>query len=148
MQSPASIQSLLLVQPPETGGQSQAVQEIWIMIKKRNYSDGFRKRIVLEIMSGQTSMVQIAKRENISTVTLAKWRDEMNTGGFQSENKTEIELRKRIKELEGALADIALENHILKKTEEITRELKRKGNLSGAFSELSSGSKKVAKCSG
>jgi transposase-like protein len=118
------------------------------MIKNRNYSDGFRKRIVLEIMSGQTSMVQIAKREDISTVTLAKWRDEMNTGGFQSENRTEIELRKRIKELEGALADIALENHILKKTEEITRELKLKGNLSGAFSGPNSGSRKVAKRSG
>lgn len=118
------------------------------MVKNRKYSDAFKKRLVLEVMSGQSSMVQIAKRENVSTVTLAKWRDEMNTGGFQSENRTEIELRRRIKELEGALADIALENHILKKTEEITRELKRKGNLSGAFSDLNSGSKKAVKRSG
>ncbi len=118
------------------------------MVKRRKHSEDFKKRMVLEIVSGQSSMIQISKRENISPSTLSKWRDEANSGRFRSENRTEIELRKRVKELEGALADIALENHILKKTEEITRELKRRESLSGAISHVSSGSKGAAKRSG
>ncbi|MBX7056997.1 MAG: transposase [Leptospirales bacterium] len=118
------------------------------MIKRRNFSREFKKRIVLEVVSGLSPMTWIARREGIAAATISNWRDELNTGTFRSEHRTEIELRKRIKELEGALADIALENHILKKTEELSRELQRNGSWSGAISPLSSGSKKAAKRSG
>ena len=93
-------------------------------------------------------MIQRENGEITATRTLSKGRDEVNSGRLSSENRTEIELRKRVKELEGALAEISLENHILKKTEEITRELKRRESLSGAISHVSSGSKGAAKRSG
>lgn len=50
----------------------------------------------------------------------------INSGSFKSENEIEIQLRKRIGELEGALAEMALNNHILKKTEIYLKEMRQK----------------------
>jgi hypothetical protein len=54
-------------------------------------------------------------------------------------------LRKRIGELEGALADMALNNHILKKTEIYLKEIRQKEKLSGSISPTNSVLSGVAK---
>lgn len=66
------------------------------MIKRRNISRENKKRIVLELLSKQSPMTRIARREPISVATISNWRDEFNTGAFRSEHRTEIGLRKGI----------------------------------------------------
>jgi len=104
------------------------------MIQRPRYPKEVRERLVLEILSGQSSIAQISKRENISGNTLAKWRDELSSGTFVDDRKKELELRKRVADLEATVAELALENTILKKTEKIMRELKRRERSSGPIS--------------
>ena len=86
------------------------------MIKRNRHKREFKEKIVLEIISGQTKMTEISKRESISMTTLRNWKESFASDGFKDQNKIEIELRKKIGELESALAEFALENHILKKS--------------------------------
>jgi transposase-like protein len=114
-------------------------QEIRQMIKRNQYGKDFREKIVMELISGQSSVAQISQREGISPQTIRNWRKEIEGGTFQTDHEIEIALRKRIAELEGALAESALNVHILKKTEQYLKEMKRKEKLSGSISPLGSG---------
>ena len=64
--------------------------------------------------------------------TLRNWKEAFASDGFRDQNRIEIELRKKIGELESALAEFALENHILpaqlavKKAEKALREYRQK----------------------
>ncbi len=69
------------------------------MIQRKRYAKGHKERLVLEILSGQSSAIQISKREDISGTTLSNWRKQLATTGFTDENKTEIELRRHIAQL-------------------------------------------------
>jgi transposase-like protein len=120
-------------------------QENWHMIQRNKFSKDFREKIVLEIVSGQSSVAQISQREGISSQTIRNWKKSLDAGSFQNEHETELALRKRIAELEGALAESALTVHILKKTEQILKEMKRKERLSGSISPPSLESSVAAK---
>jgi len=98
------------------------------MVKRKQYSEDYKQKLVMEIMAG-AKVSQIAQRENITAYTLTKWRDKINSGNFSDSHKTEIELRKRIKELESAVGDLALENHIIKKSRQLMAEQIRKERL-------------------
>lgn len=115
------------------------------MIKRNNFSREFKEKLVLELVSGQSSVAQVAQREHINPQTLRNWMAKINSGSFKSENETELALRKRIGELEGALADMALNNHILKKTEHYLKEMRRREKLSGSISPQNLGSSGAAK---
>ena len=108
------------------------------MIKRNNYPRDFRERVVLELVSGQSSVAQIAQREKIHPQTIRNWKKDIENGNFHSENEVEISLRKRIAELESALAESALNVHILKKTEHYLKEMRRKEKLSGSISPRNS----------
>ena len=98
------------------------------MVKRKQYTEDFKEKLVMEIMAG-AKVSQIAQRENIAAYTLTKWRDKINSGNFSDTHKTEIELRRRIKELESAIGDLALENHIIKKSRQLMAEQVRKERL-------------------
>lgn len=95
------------------------------MVKRKQYSQDFKEKIVAEILAG-AKIAHISQREGISVYTLGKWREKIGSGDFSDSRKTEIELRKRIRELEGALSETALENHIIKKSRQIMAEELRK----------------------
>lgn len=111
------------------------------MIKRNRFSTEFKEKVVLEIISGQSTMAAISKREGISGTTLMNWRNALSTGEFQDQNKSEIELRKKVAELEGLVSDLALQNHILKKAQKHLHDWKRKEKLSGSISPLNLASK-------
>jgi transposase-like protein len=115
------------------------------MIQRKRFSKDFREKVVMELVSGQSTVAQIGQREGINPQSIRKWKKEIDGGAFQTEHEIELSLRKRIAELEGALAESALAVHILKKTEQYLREMKRKERLSGSISPPSSGSSAVAK---
>lgn len=98
------------------------------MVKRKQYSEDYKQKLVMEIMAG-AKVSQIAQRENITAYTLTKWRDKIGSGNFSDSHKTEIELRRRIKELESAVGDLALENHIIKKSRQLMAEQIRKERL-------------------
>jgi len=104
-----------------------------------------QEKIVMELVSGQSTVAQIAQREGIHPQTVRNWKREINNGTFQTEHEIEIALRKRIADLEGALAEAALDVHILKKTEHYIREMQRKEKLSGSISPRNSESSVAAK---
>lgn len=115
------------------------------MIQRNKFGKDFREKIVMELVAGQSSVAQISQREGINPQTIRNWKKDMDSGSFQTEHEIELALRKRIAELEGALAESALNVHILKKTEQYLKEMKRKERLSGSISPQNSGLPGVAK---
>lgn len=115
------------------------------MIQRRRFSKDYKEKLIMEVVSGQSSITQISQRENIHPQTIRNWKASIAQGSFENENETELLLRKRIAELEGALAEVALDNHILKKTEKYLKEMQRKEKLSGVTSPRSSTSSEAAK---
>lgn len=115
------------------------------MISKKRYPRAFREKIVMEIVAGQSSVAQAAQKEGIHPQTIRNWKKDIEGGNFQSEHEVEISLRKRIAELEGALAESALNVHILKKTEHYLKEMRRKEKLSGSISPQNSVSSRAVK---
>lgn len=115
------------------------------MIKRNQYPKEFKDKIVMELISGQSTVAQIVQREGISSDTIRKWKKDIGNETFQSENEIQISLRKRIAELESALAESALTVHILKKTEIYMKEMRRKEKLSGAISPRNLASGEAAK---
>lgn len=99
------------------------------MVKRKQYSEEYKEKLVLEIIAG-AKISQVAQREGIAPYTITKWRDKISSGNFSDSHKTEIELRRRIKELESAVGDLALENHIIKKSRQLMVEQIRKERLS------------------
>jgi transposase-like protein len=104
------------------------------MIKRQRHSEEFKKKIGLELASGLSSAGEISKREGISSTTLYKWRDQTQMVLTVTDNKDYIEQQKRIKELEEIVSDQAIQIHILKKTQKIMEQLKKKERLSGTIS--------------
>ena len=104
------------------------------MITRKRYDQEFKRKLTHELIMGISSAAEISKRESISAQTLYKWRDMFTSGDYSSDEQEIAELKKRIKNLEGAVSDLALENHILKKTEKILKQLRKKEKLSGNIS--------------
>ncbi|MBK8395900.1 MAG: transposase [Leptospiraceae bacterium] len=48
------------------------------MIKRKNFSNEFKEKIVLEYTSGQSSAAQIAQREGITSQTVRDWGKAFN----------------------------------------------------------------------
>ena len=104
------------------------------MIKRKRYSDEYKEKLVLEIVSGQSTVTQVSRRESVSSTTLNRWRKDLANENFQQTNRSEIELRRRVGQLESAVSELALENHILKKAQSVVRELQRREKLSCVIS--------------
>ena len=111
------------------------------MIKRQRHSEDFKKKIGFELASGLSSAGEISKREGISSTTLYKWRDRLQTVSITGDDKADIEQQKRIKELEEIVSDQAIQIHILKKTQKIMEQLKKQERLSGSISPRTLGSK-------
>ena len=116
------------------------------MIRRKQYSEEFKRKLVLELEAGIATVAEVSKREGICTTVLYKWQKQAAGQLEVSPNEGEVlELRKKIRDLEETVSEQALQIHILKKTEKIMAELKKQERLSGAISPRTSESKKVVK---
>ena len=104
------------------------------MIKRKRYNQEFKQKMAHELIMGIDTAAEISKREGITSTTLYKWRDKYTSADYNTDEQEVAELRKRIRDLEETVSDLALENHILKKTEKILKQLKRQEKLSGSIS--------------
>jgi len=104
------------------------------MIRRKHYSEEFKRKIALEMILGATPTAELSKREGISSTTLYKWRDNYSSEDYSTEEQEVGELKRRIRDLEETVSALAVENHILKKTEKILKQMKRQERLSGSIS--------------
>jgi transposase-like protein len=116
------------------------------MVKRKMYSIDYKNKLGAEMVGG-ISMAEVSKRENVSSQTLKRWKDEyLNFSGEETISKKEVtDLRKKVGELSVLLADALLEIDILKKTEKFLVVKKRKELLSSAISPSSLELRKVSK---
>ena len=116
------------------------------MVKRKMYSTDYKNKLGAEMVGG-ISMAEISKRENVSSQTLKRWKDEyLNFSGEDTISKKEVtDLRKKVGELSVLLADALLEIDILKKTEKFLVVKKRKELLSSAISPSSLELRKASK---
>ncbi len=94
---------------------------------------------------GSTPTGEISKREGISSTTLYKWRDNYSSENYSSEEQEVADLKRQVRELKETISDLALENHILKKTEQILKQMKKQEKLSGSISPRDLGSKRAVR---
>lgn len=116
------------------------------MVKRKIYSQEYKQKLVIEILSG-ASVASISRRESITPATLNRWKQEYldGTDVDKVDKKELVELRKKLADLSVLLAEVMLENEILKKTEKILQNQKRKELLSKPISLSSLGLRKASK---
>jgi len=115
------------------------------MIKRNRYSEEFKRSVGLEIASGISSAGEVSKREGLSSTTLYKWSNMAQGISVTTDEKEQIVLQKRIRDLEELVSEQAVQIHILKKTQKIMAQLKKQERSSGIISPHTLESKKAVK---
>jgi transposase len=85
------------------------------MRNQRSFSLEFKRRVVEELMSGESRPAQICRRYNISSSVLYHWKRQYSRGKFNNEPTEEGALRDRVEKLERLVGKLTLENEFLKK---------------------------------
>jgi len=102
----------------------QHVREIRRQTRKR-YSSEEKIRIVLEGLRGEYSIAELCRREGIAQALYYKWSKEFLEAGKrrlsgdterQATSSEVKDLRREMSDLKEALADVLLENRLLKKS--------------------------------
>ena len=102
----------------------QHVREIRRQTRKR-YSSEEKNRIVLEGLRGEYSIAELCRREGIAQGLYYKWSKEFLEAGKrrlsgdterQATSSEVKDLRREMSDLKEALADVLLENRLLKKS--------------------------------
>ncbi len=96
------------------------------MAKRRRFSASFKAEVVLEILSGQRTMAEIARQHSIKPELIARWRRhflENAAGVFEKTPATSNDAEARIAELERALGKKTLELEVAKKASSIFQRL-------------------------
>ena len=85
------------------------------MRNQRTFSLEFKRQLVEELLSGESSPAQICRRYRISSSLLYHWKKQYSRGKFDNEPTTEGVLKDRIEKLERLVGRLTLENEFLKK---------------------------------
>jgi transposase-like protein len=85
------------------------------MRNRRSFSIEFKRRIVEELLSGESGPAQICRRHNIQSSLLYHWKRQYSRGKFNNEPTEEAALKDRIEQLEQLVGRLTLENEFLKK---------------------------------
>ena len=85
------------------------------MRNQRSFSLEYKRRVVEELMSGESGPAQLCRRYNITTSLLYHWKKQYSRGKFNNEPTEEGALKDRIEKLERLVGKLTLENEFLKK---------------------------------
>ena len=85
------------------------------MRNQRNFSLEFKRGVVEELLSGESSPAQLCRRYNISSSLLYHWKRQYSRGKFDNEPTEEAALKDRIEKLERLVGRLTLENEFLKR---------------------------------
>jgi transposase-like protein len=86
--------------------------------RKRSFSADFKRDVVLELLSGETSAAALCRRYELASNSLAGWKKAYEEGRLDEFSPSEeLEaLKARVRELERLVGQLSLENQFLKKT--------------------------------
>ena len=85
------------------------------MRNQRSFSLEFKRRLVEELMSGESRPAQFCRRYNITSSVLYHWKKQYSRGKFNNEPTEEGALKDRVEKLERLVGKLTLENEFLKK---------------------------------
>jgi len=85
------------------------------MRNQRTFSQEFKRQVVEELLSGESSPARLCRRHNISSSLLYHWKKQYGRGKFNNEPTAEGALKDRIEKLERLVGRLTLENEFLKK---------------------------------
>jgi len=85
------------------------------MRKQRRFSVDFKRQVIEELLSGESSPAQLCRRHNISSSVLYHWKKQYSRGKFNNEPTQEAALRDRVEKLEQLVGRLTLENEFLKR---------------------------------
>jgi transposase len=85
------------------------------MRNQRSFSLEFKRQVIEELLSGESSPAQLCRRHNISSSLLYHWKKQYSRGKFNNEPTEEAALNDRIEKLERLVGKLTLENEFLKR---------------------------------
>ena len=85
------------------------------MGNQRSFSLEFKRQVVQELLSGESSPAQLCRRHNISSSLLYHWKKQYSRGKFDNEPTEEAALKDRVEKLERLVGRLTLENEFLKR---------------------------------
>ena len=78
-----------------------------------------KARIVMEALTGNTSIAEICRRYNVTSSAFYKWRDAFIAGGTASleagKTSKEIQMQREMENLKTIIGDLTVANETLKK---------------------------------
>lgn len=85
------------------------------MANRRSFSLEFKRQVVQELLSGESTPAQLCRRHNIGSSLLYHWKRQYSRGKFENEPTEEAGLKDRVEKLERLVGKLTLENEFLKK---------------------------------
>lgn len=87
------------------------------MAKRRKFSSAYKARLVLELISGERSAAEIARKEQLKDTLLYEWRTQLiqHAPVVFSPPQANDELAQQVAELERLLGQLTVETELLKK---------------------------------
>ena len=85
------------------------------MRNQRSFSLEFKRQVVQELLSGESSPAQLCRRHNIGSSLLYHWKRQYSRGKFENEPTGEAALKDRVEKLERLVGKLTLENEFLKR---------------------------------
>jgi len=107
------------------------------MRSQRSFSLEFKRRVVEELMSGESRPAQLCRRYNITSSVLYYWKRQYSRGKFNNEPTEEGALQDRIEKLERLVGRLTLENEFLKKGLQHSLSQSRRNGKSSPGSSIS-----------
>ena len=105
------------------------------MAKRRKFSPAYKARLVLELISGERSTAEIARKEHLKDTLLYEWRAQLIQHAPLVFNPPPAndELAHQVAELERLIGQLTVENELLKKASCWLRGMsQRNGNAHGS----------------
>ena len=100
------------------------------MKKYRKYTDEFKQKLVALIDSGQMTVAQAARENDISPSLIDRWRNQIHEGTMKpKKTKREKELEKELELYKIKVAELTLANDLLKKLNNSIRVKKSNGYI-------------------
>jgi len=109
------------------------------MRNQRSFSLEFKRRVVEELMSGESRPAQLCRRYNITSSVLYHWKKQYSRGKFNNEPTEEAALKDRIEKLERLVGKLTLENEFLKRGLQHSISQSQRNGKSSPGSSTSSG---------
>lgn len=117
-----------------------------VMRAKRTYSVAFKRQVVEELLSGSATTGQLSRRYEISSGLIGHWKNRYLEGKLIEGKSANVKaLEAKIKDLEQMVGRLTMDNELLKKAMEYSRQRRKENSLLITAKNLE-GSNGGAKC--